>query len=613
MTASLRIEHLRARVDPGAQPVAARLALQILVAELGEALPRGLPPQSVLLVRAMRLRVPAVALRQPPDGAARAALREAGRSYLSHCAAVAASPARGQSADHAEAVLFADEAELLACLARDAFAARLDRWWWRQLLGRAFPDWRRAFAARPPACAAALRLLARQFPREADALTRELGWAANPSPGPDRFRGEPLAARADRGRGLPASAAPRLVEAAPGDGVPDALPAVTPSPRHARSFAAASGDTRAVPDSGAPTPPAGRVGAASAPKFAAERRATDAAGGGMRADGRAKAPVAPATLAPSEPGTDGAAPAAAHFGPTLPITGMPGLPWARVEGPVAAPHLAPGAAPGARGPGGHPLRAAPLPAAPADPRPDHSAPGPQRAARGAPVATQRDGSVGPPPQHVDTESTPLDTDPWPQPQPLWSRHARLLLLVNCLLEDGLYPDFTRPLDPGFPLPIWELLLRLGEHLIGPGWRGDPLRAALARRARELPRRALGRLADDWPQGAAARLGGRQPVHARRLRREPKHGLERWLLNYAEALRSRLVERLGLPLRPGRGGSSRAVAAALAGEPACVWWSEGEVVVVFTMNQHPVEWRLAGLDRDPGHLPAAGVKLRFVFE
>ena len=45
----------------------------------------------------------------------------------------------------------------------------------------------------------------------------------------------------------------------------------------------------------------------------------------------------------------------------------------------------------------------------------------------------------------------------------------------------------------------------------------------------------------------------------------------------------------------------------------LWVSAAEIVVVQALDEHPVAWRLAGLDRDPGYLPSAGRKLRFVFD
>lgn len=187
---------------------------------------------------------------------------------------------------------------------------------------------------------------------------------------------------------------------------------------------------------------------------------------------------------------------------------------------------------------------------------------------------------------------------WPQPQMLLSRQARVLMLVNCLLGDGIYPDFTRPRDPGFPLPIWSLLPLLAEALIGPAARADPLWPCLSQRGQALPRRALAALADDWPLPV-------QSLRARRLRHAGRHSLQRWVAGYAELLRGRLQTVLGLP----RAG----IGQALQGPPARLWLSAAEIVVEFALDAHPVEWRLTGLDRDPGYLPSAGCSLRFRFD
>ncbi len=62
---------------------------------------------------------------------ARAALQSA----LNELARDAARPARGAVPAQAAAVVFADRAELLACLACDWCAGRAaERWWWRDLL-----------------------------------------------------------------------------------------------------------------------------------------------------------------------------------------------------------------------------------------------------------------------------------------------------------------------------------------------------------------------------------------------------------------------------------------------------------------------------------------------
>lgn len=85
----------------------------------------------------------------------------AARGAIAAAAATAGRPALGVIVAETAAVLFGDEAELLACLARDGLAGRLDTWWWRSLLGSGYPDWTRAWVERPHAAPAALRLLAR--------------------------------------------------------------------------------------------------------------------------------------------------------------------------------------------------------------------------------------------------------------------------------------------------------------------------------------------------------------------------------------------------------------------------------------------------------------------
>jgi hypothetical protein len=45
-------------------------------------------------------------------------------------------------------------------------------------------------------------------------------------------------------------------------------------------------------------------------------------------------------------------------------------------------------------------------------------------------------------------------------------------------------------------------------------------------------------------------------------------------------------------------------------PAEVEVGPGSVAVVFSLDDHPVELRLAGLDRDPGFVPAAARTVTF---
>jgi hypothetical protein len=173
------------------------------------------------------------------------------------------------------------------------------------------------------------------------------------------------------------------------------------------------------------------------------------------------------------------------------------------------------------------------------------------------------------------------------PRLIPTRHGRLLFLVNRLLADGLYPDFTRPHDAGFPLPIWALLARLGVALIGPRLRHDPLW------------RLLGHWAGETTLPAHAR-------HQARARGWPTGSPNRWIARYAQPLRRTLAQTLDIP-------PTRLRRALTQTPPARLWVSEAEIVAVFPLDHHPVAWRLAGLDRDPGPLPGSARALRFVFE
>jgi hypothetical protein len=97
--------------------------------------PPAMPPSTILVVRRMA---------DPQPGRMAAGLRATtvrrewerrAREQLADLYRRAAHPARGLVPDSAEAVCFADESELLACLARDIRSGAADqRWWWRSIL-----------------------------------------------------------------------------------------------------------------------------------------------------------------------------------------------------------------------------------------------------------------------------------------------------------------------------------------------------------------------------------------------------------------------------------------------------------------------------------------------
>jgi hypothetical protein len=649
-TANLTIERWRSGTPPR-QPVVAWLAAEALAAEVAESLP-ALPPQALLLVRRVALALPGLDVDRIPDARLRQLTGQASRRMLTAARDQAARPARQAADNHAVAVFFADEAELLACLARDALDGRLDTWWWRSVLGRHYPDWTSAWQERPTAGTAALRLLTRAGLDEAvaDALGLALPpTVARPSPAPVLHAAQPPASTADLVVMPPAAPPATTAGGRPAivvtDRGTDAGSSSDP-PLAARvpPAAATSGDatqaaTVARPASARPAgdlpPTPGEPTAATPPRTAASEAAGVAAFAG-RAAGHTRTSamlsntaVADASLQrPASPATDTARrPAVSDSAVREDEATAP--PAARGPWPPPASHRAimsapvPAAAP--------PIALAPrttagkMVAAPGDTRQTSAGPPAVAAAVRSSVLppalpghattpTARRGSDVPAP----TEQAPAQTvamandltpagEAWPlavTPQAVFTRCARLLFLVNLLLGDGLYPDFTRPAERGFPVPLWQLLALLGIALAGPEFRRDPLHAALETLASEVAGNDQTDLDRRWPIPAAP---GGQRLRARSLRRQPKAAFARWFVRYCLSLRRRLAAAL-------------AVAPALVGRQlwqqhgdACVWLSTAEIVVVYPLDEHPVAWRLAGLDRDPGYLPSVGRTLRFVFE
>ncbi|MFG6428536.1 hypothetical protein [Roseateles sp. LYH14W] len=579
MPANLAIHRLSAHTPARAQPVAARLALQVLGADLEDALPRRLPPQSLLWLRRLHLQAPEAALLRPAPAAWRQDWIAAGRERFDAALAQAARPALGLVPESAPAVLFADAAEMLACLALAAHGGQLDRWWWRGLLGRAWPQWQPAWAARPEAQLGAQRLLARAGQGGVAA-----GWTHGPPT--ERLPAVPAAPSFGAEGGVSPPQAFDVVERVAHDPLAPQLNDV--------------GLAEAQPEPPRPVVtvrPGGLEHGASAPAAAAQASSL-----------RSEQPASPAAAVPAitgaqEPSSVAAArPLHAEDGPDrlpavlaapgeAPPEARPVAAGARRKREVATRRSArlsdarPPAVETISPPASQPPEAVPAPGAIRD------AVAPSAPVTAEPAAPPDPSLARQPPFVEDTVPAQARIDPvgpeitsspaaWPWPQAVLSRQAPLLFVVNALLEDSLYPDFTRPRDPGLPVPLWALLAALAC-----AWRlpADGLQAALQQRC------------PDWtaPEAMPAAPGA------------PAGTWPEWLAAYARSLRRRLCRRLGL--RP----AALPQALTLA-RPARLWLSEGEWVAEFDLDVHDVSWRLAGLDRDPGWLPASGCTLRFTF-
>ncbi|MFO1429860.1 MAG: hypothetical protein U1F76_06930 [Candidatus Competibacteraceae bacterium] len=624
----LAIGRLRAHtVAP--EPVVARLAAEALATEVAATLP-SLPPQAVLLLRRLELAVPGYGLERLPDVHLRQRFATAARAAIAAAAATAGRPARDRIAADTTAVLFGDEAELLACLARDGLADRLNTWWWRSLLGNSYPDWTRAWVERPHAATAALRLLARVG--LAQAAVQALVARGMPVGGMTQAwslgggQGEPprspaSGAAADVFTAIPA--ATRTPDAVTVDTEQSIVvsPTAPVSPvldetDENRGIQPAAGP---VPEPREPTP-AGTIRTETPLLIQPNLTETREPGpsGATRLDRRP----------PSLPGSPDAAVEAVRLTVIETDGAIPTRPATPVEktpiGPdVQAPFELP-----------QDNRFPAEPDYPHPVRPDHrtdperltAAPEPsglpaeverrftriaRRAARrrqaGASTATATEPAVehdypASSDRRLETiapgaDVAPLVVTPWV----VVSRYARLFFLVNLLLGDGLYPDFTRPLDPGFPVPLWRLLALLGAGLAGPVLCEDAIWRLLEQLGEELPTRDESEFERYWPIPEDEAENG-QRFDGSRTRTA---GFNGWFARYLASVRARLASALEV--------SPAQVGGALVGEPARIWVSAAEIVVVYRLEHHPVEWRLAGLDRDPGYLPSVGRSLRFIFE
>ncbi|MCA3132774.1 MAG: hypothetical protein ACK5YW_09190 [Betaproteobacteria bacterium] len=637
--------------------------------------PRGLAPAAVLLVRTLRDPLPGtVSLRRPGPAPPRwsAAVAQA----LDAAARQAARPATGPVPPGAESVLFNDRAELLACLARDWLdGVATGRWWWRTLfrgqdISRALSRaWAETPAFVPPAMASLARHdIAVRFARALDeTVAKGLLEAVLRAHGLVPL-GEAMAATEDTPPRTPAHhhrarrAAAGAAVAAPQAAQAPATLALEPPPliasRAPEALAQPLSSTQrallAVTLALARAPAEART-AAFAVSVTRWLRQYEAHGEpSVAAESGASAPPAPLA---------GARPPRAAAGPSLPARTSRGAAGGWHASPLPGPGL--GAMPSGTA-AREPILAAP-PAAP----PGHHPPGPLRA-RAAAGASALHESPAPAPFSRKQALPALAADITPAPRPrdepsgeprtVATGYGGLFCLINAAIALGLYGDFTAPLEPGIELAPWDFLARAGEHLAGPAIRRDPIWALLADLAGRAPDSEPGlsfvppgnwRMPTAWLVPFAGRrgawrwkvCGGRLTVHhpagfavldvARdacpaeaQVRREMRpwreqfrfrlwhdadsagqpevHPIERWTGWVMAYLRRRLAAGLGVrhPHRAAR---------LLLRRPARITVSAARLDVHLELASLPVEVRLAGLDRDPGWVPAAGHHVAFHYD
>jgi hypothetical protein len=236
----------------------------------------------------------------------------------------------------------------------------------------------------------------------------------------------------------------------------------------------------------------------------------------------------------------------------------------------------------------------------------------------------------------------------------------IFYLVNVALLLGLYGDFTAPRRPGLELSVWDFLVLCGQELVGVDWSADPLWPLLAKLAGREKEEDPGtgfeppdhwHLPAEWLESFPEALAWRWVLHADRLRvchpagftivdipvtcekveaqmqralahyprascleslqfqdsSPPLKPLDRWVDWLCGYLRARLPRALGFPAR------SHDALTLLLNEPAHIVAAPSEISVFFSLALHPIETRLAGLDRDPGWVPATGRTIAFYYE
>lgn len=150
--------------------------------------------------------------------------------------------------------------------------------------------------------------------------------------------------------------------------------------------------------------------------------------------------------------------------------------------------------------------------------------------------------------------------------------AGVFYLVNLGIYLGLYGDFTMPMEPGIELNIWDFVALAGRELIGDEIEKDPVWLLLAD------------------------LAGRE---------DDLENMQTWLDELMPSVRQRLRAALGLDetIDPGP---------LLIAYTGRVRVTDTHIDVFLLLAELPIAIRFAGLDRDPGWVPAAGRFIAFHF-
>ena len=586
---------IRIRVRAGARSADRARVRVAAVLAAGDLRPPGLPPAATLVVRTLADPRPGTIRVDGPVVEHPAAWHEGLRDAVAATWAAARRPALEAVTADAHAVRFDDQGELLACLARDLGGGSIDAWWWSLLLPRR-PDgdahavarrWHEtphavpAAAARLAAADEAERFVARLEPAAARAIAERVAEAHGLAAFAEASGGVAGVDQPTRSDAVPRRAAPlaRWAPEATLDLGPErtvllaiALTLARDRASAARpAFAAAVAQALEPSATAAPAPAGAGDERRPAHHESAGATLSSASGGDERRPAHHESAGATLNPASTRPAASPTTAAQSHSPPRV-VAATPG------QADVPETELAfPGS-----GAAHEPPRPHALPAL---------GPRPLNPTRGAPCGTG-----------------------------VASAFAGVLFLLNVVLALELYGDFTRPRDRGIGMDPWDLVALLGAEL-APELRADALWDVLADLAGRQPGESPGagfapprewRPRPQWlepfgrprPPCAIFTQDGVALEHPAgfALLRAPRRGLttDDWIAELARFVRARLALALGgEPLDALR-------------TPGVVHVAAGRVDVVIALDHLPVRARTAGLDRDPGWIPAAARNVAFHF-
>jgi hypothetical protein len=188
----------------------------------------------------------------------------------------------------------------------------------------------------------------------------------------------------------------------------------------------------------------------------------------------------------------------------------------------------------------------------------------------------------------------------------------LFYLINLALYLDLYGDFTRPAEPGLELNIWDFVALAGRDLTGDEGDDDPVWSLLAKLAGHDEGAVIGEGFEpeaewqppvEWKSAVALEQLNPESQHSRI---KTSSAIQLWLSRLMPYARARLRAALDVDGKEDLGSL-------VCRHRAIIRTTETHVDVFFSLSEHRIELRMAGLDRDPGWVPAAGRFISFQYD